>query len=75
MSTSSTTAVLAQAGELQSADEPLVLALDRLAVDHAGASRSSNASAAMSGCSSLLLERLGHAGEAERDQPFVWLDA
>ena len=58
---------LAQAGELQSADEPLVLALDGLAVDHEREPLL-EAERGNVGLLALLLQRLGHAGEPERDQ-------
>ena len=53
---------LAQAGELQPADEPLVLALDRLAVDHEREPLL-EAKRGKVGLLALLLQRFGHAGE------------
>ena len=61
---------LAQARELQSADESLVLALDRLAVDHEREPLL-EAKRGNVGLLALLLQRLGHAGEPERDQAVV----
>ena len=61
---------LAQAGELQSGDEPLVLALDGLAVDHQREPLLEGERGDV-GLSPLLLQRLGHAGEPERDQAVV----
>ena len=61
---------LAQAGELEPGGEPLVLALDGLAVDH-------HRDALLEGkrrdvwLSSLVFQCLGHAGEPERDQTVV----
>jgi hypothetical protein len=58
---------LAQAGELQPADEPLVLALDRLAVDHEREPLL-EAKRGNVGLLALLLQRFGHAGEPQRHQ-------
>jgi len=58
---------LAQACELQSADKPLVLALDRLAVDHEREPLL-EAERGNVGLLALLLQRLGHAGEPQRHQ-------
>ena len=65
--------VLSKSGELQSTGKPLVLAFDRLAIDEHGESLLERESGKV-GQSSLLLERLRHAGEAERNEPlFGWM--
>jgi hypothetical protein len=65
--------VLSKTGELQATDQPLVLAFDRLAVDHQGEPFLEREGGDV-GQSSLLLERLRHAGEAERNEPlFGWM--
>ena len=61
---------LAQAGEPQAAIEPLVLALGRLAVDQQGEPLLEGERGDI-GLSSLFVERLGHAGEPERDEAVV----
>ena len=64
---------LAQAGELQSVDQPFVLALDRLAVDHEREPLL-EAERGNVGLLALLLERLGHAGEPEGQQAVKMVD-
>src|SRR6185436_4227177 len=65
--------VVSKTGELQATDKPLVLAFDRLAVDHQGEPFLEREGGDV-GQSSLLLERLRHAGEAERNEPlFGWM--
>ena len=59
--------VLAQTGELQPGDEPLVFALDGLAVDEEREPLLERERRNI-GLLPLLLQRLGHAGEPEGDQ-------
>src|SRR5450756_3147553 len=56
--------------QLQSADKPLVLALDRLAVDHER-NPLLEAERGNVGLLALLLQRLGHAGEPEGHQAVI----
>ena len=62
---------LAQAGELAAGVTSRLFSRSIASRSTIRARRSSKASAAMSGCRALLLERLGHAGEPERDQAIV----
>src|SRR5882672_10873617 len=61
---------LAQARELQSAYKPLVLALDRLAVDHEREALLEDERGNV-GLLALLLQRLGHASEPQRHQAIM----
>ena len=61
---------LPQRGELQARGEALVLALDRLAVDHQGETLLEGECGDV-GLAALVVEGLGHAGQAEGDQAFV----
>jgi len=65
---------LAQAGELEPGGEPLVLAFDGLAIDHHRDALLEGERGDV-GLSPLVFQRLGHAGEAERDQAVVGWDA
>ena len=62
--------VLAQRGELEPRGEALVVALGGFAVDQQPEALLERQSVEV-GLSSLLLEGLGHAGQAEGDQAFV----
>ena len=65
--------VLPQPCELQSADEPLVLALDRFPVDEQGEPLLEGQGSHIR-LAPLLFQRLGHAGEAERDEAILrWM--
>jgi hypothetical protein len=65
--------VLSKTGELQSTDKPLVLAFDRLAVDHQ-AEPFLEGKGGYIRLPSLFFERLRHADEAERNEPlFGWM--
>src|SRR6516164_4336900 len=61
---------LAQPCELEPGGQPLVLALDGLAVDYESEPLFEVEGGEVA-LPSLFFERLGHAGEPERDQPFV----
>jgi hypothetical protein len=62
--------VLPEVGKLEPRDEPFAFALDGLAIDEE-AEALLERGRSHSGLLSLLLERFGHAGEAEGDEPVV----
>ena len=70
MSTSSTTAFWRRLANFKRRHEPLVLALDRLAIDQQREPLLEGERGNV-GLLALLLERLGHAGEPERDQALL----
>jgi hypothetical protein len=61
---------LAQRGELQPGDEPSVVALGDLAIDHEAEPLLEGERLAI-GLAQLIVEGLGHAGEVQRHEAFV----